>query len=155
MKGDPRKCQGKTKMPTIVREEGVVAMEFVILFPLLLLIVVGILEFGHLFYVRHTLTNASREGARAAVLYYPGSDRIAWAQNQATTTVNNYLNPTNGSRRLPGITVTVPPPQVSGSATGNTVTVKVDATNAALILGQIITGFNNIVVSGQTTMKLE
>ena len=45
-------------------------MEFVILFPLFMLILVGIVEFGHLFYVRHTLTNASREGARAAVVYY-------------------------------------------------------------------------------------
>ena len=45
-----------------------VAVEFVILFPLFLLIIVGIVEFGHLFYVRHTLTNASREGARAAVV---------------------------------------------------------------------------------------
>jgi Flp pilus assembly protein TadG len=45
----------------------VVALEFVILFPLFLLIIAGIVEFGHLFYVRHTLTNASREGARAVV----------------------------------------------------------------------------------------
>ena len=51
------------------RQDGVVAVEFVILFPLFLLIIAGIVEFGHLFYVRHTLTNASREGARAAVVY--------------------------------------------------------------------------------------
>ncbi len=155
MKGDAMKDQGNPKILTRAREDGVVAMEFVILFPLFLLIVVGILELGHLFYVRHTLTNASREGARAAVLYYPGSDRISWAQNQAITTVNNYLNPTGGTPRLPGINVAVPPPVVSGSATGSTVTVTVTATNAALVLGEIVTAFKNLAVSGQTTMKLE
>jgi Flp pilus assembly protein TadG len=155
MKGDAMKCQGKAKMLTTVREDGMVAMEFVILFPLLLLIIVGILEFGHLFYVRHTLTNASREGARAAVMYYTGGDRIGWAQNQAITTVNNYLYPPNGKPRLPGVTVNVPTPQVSGSTTGSTVTVTITATHAALILGEIVTSFNNLTITGQTTMKLE
>ena len=68
-------------------------MEFVILFPLFLLIIVGIVEFGHLFYVRHTLTNASREGARAAVVYYY-SDRPTGKLGQKMTAkdaVDKYL----------------------------------------------------------------
>lgn len=155
MRGDAMQCQGKAKILTTGREDGVVAMEFVILFPLLLLILVGILEFGHLFYLRHTLTNASREGARAAVMFYPGSDRISWAQNQAETTVNNYLNPSGGTPRLPGVTVSVPTPVVSSATTGGTVTVTVTATNAAMVLGEIIPAFQAISVTGQTTMKLE
>ena len=51
------------------REDGVVGVEMVILFPVLVLFIVGIVEFGHLWYVGQTLTNASREGARAAVVY--------------------------------------------------------------------------------------
>jgi Flp pilus assembly protein TadG len=132
------------------REDGVVALEFVILFPLFMLILVGILEFGHLFYVRHTLTNASREGARAAVMYTAASNRISWAQTQATTTVNNYLN-----NRLPGVSWSVPTPVVSGSTTGSTVTVKVTATNVSLVLGELVNAFQNLAVSGQTTMKME
>lgn len=132
------------------REDGVVALEFVILFPLFMMILVGLLEFGHLFYVRHTLTNASREGARAAVLYTSASDRVSWAKTQATTTVNNYLN-----TRLPGVHWSVPTPVVSGSTTGSTVTVKVDATNVSLVLGDLVSAFQNLAVSGQTTMKME
>jgi Flp pilus assembly protein TadG len=145
------RCQGKARTLPAAREDGVVALEFVILFPLILILLVGLMEFGHLFYVRHTLTNASREGARAAVMFHsPASERMSWAQDQATTTVNNYL-----STKLPGVTWSVPTPVVSGSTSGSTVQVTVTATNAALILGEIITAFQTISVSAQTTMKME
>ncbi len=75
-------------------EDGVVAVEFVILFPLFMLILAGIVEFGHLIYVRHTLTNASREGARAAVIYFVpsvGGTRTTEAKDIAKTTVDKYL----------------------------------------------------------------
>ncbi len=149
------------------REDGVVALEFVILFPLFMLILVGLLEFGHLFYVRHTLTNASREGARAAVMFHSGTaaQRITWATGTdpgaAQDTVNKFLNPPSGAPRLPGVTWTVSPIQVlaSGSSapgtTGSTVTVKVTATDVSLVLGKLVDAFQNLAVSGQTTMKME
>ena len=43
-------------------------MELAVVLPLLLTIVFGIIEFGWIFMVRETLTNASREGCRVAVL---------------------------------------------------------------------------------------
>ena len=43
-------------------------MEFALVFPILLLIVVGILEFGLAFRTFQVVTNAAREGARTAVL---------------------------------------------------------------------------------------
>ena len=74
-------------------EDGVVTVEFVILFPLLMLILAGIVEFGHLFYVRQALTNAAREGARAAVVYYtPADGRATWATTQAKDAVIKYLD---------------------------------------------------------------
>jgi Flp pilus assembly protein TadG len=133
------------------RQDGIVALEFVILFPLFMLILVGIMEFGHLFYVRHTLTNASREGARAAVLFHePQSSRISWAQAQATTTVNDYLN-----NRLPGVKWTVPTPEVSGGTTGSTVKVTINATDVSMVLGKLLSAFQKLSVSAQTTMKME
>ncbi len=72
-------------------QEGSISVEFVILFPLLALIVVAMMEFGYLWFVRHTLTNASREGARAAVVFYTGGERATWAQNTARSTVDTYL----------------------------------------------------------------
>jgi Flp pilus assembly protein TadG len=137
----------------------VIAVEFVILLPLFLLILVGIMEFGHIFYVRHTLTNASREGARAAVLFHsPASERVSWARAQATTAVNNYLN-----NRLPGVKWTVPDPEVSGSSTGSTVKVTITAADVSVVLGQLLSIFENfknnpfklLSVSAQTTMIME
>jgi len=133
------------------REDGVIVVEFVILLPLFLLILVGIMEFGHIFYVRHTLTNASREGARAAVLFHsPASGRVSWAQAQATTAVNNYLN-----NRLPGVKWTVPAPEVSGSSTGSTVRVTITAADVSLVLGELVSAFKTLSVSAQTTMIME
>ena len=143
----------KEKNRLLKRQEGVVALEFVILFPLFLLIIAGIVEFGHLFYVRHTLTNATREGARAAVVYVP-TDRITWATNEATTKVNNYLNP-SGVSRLPGVTLSAPAVAVSGSASGSTVTVSITASNILVVLDKIITLSTPITVTSETTMRLE
>jgi Flp pilus assembly protein TadG len=63
-------------------QEGSVAVEFALCILPLLLIVGGIMDFGHLFYVEHLITNASREGARYASRYTgastePTSDEIS------------------------------------------------------------------------------
>ncbi|HMT33315.1 MAG TPA: pilus assembly protein [Dermatophilaceae bacterium] len=50
------------------RELGAAAVEFAIVFPLLLLIVAGIVDFGRAFFTEIQLANAAREGARAAVV---------------------------------------------------------------------------------------
>ncbi len=53
-------------------EKGVAAIEFALLLPFLLLVLFGIIEFSILLYNKAMITNASREGARAGVLYRPG-----------------------------------------------------------------------------------
>jgi Flp pilus assembly protein TadG len=49
-------------------ERGAEIVEFAIVLPLLLLILVGIIDFGLLFQRYQVLTNAAREGARVSVL---------------------------------------------------------------------------------------
>lgn len=49
-------------------EQGTTMVEFAIIVVVLLSIVFGIIEFGVLLFDQHVLTNASREGARAAVV---------------------------------------------------------------------------------------
>jgi Flp pilus assembly protein TadG len=137
------------------REDGVVTVEFIILFPLYLLILVGIIEFGHLWYVRHALTNASREGARAAVVYYtPADTREAWATATAKAAVKNYLSATNDPwlKSLPDPVVTFP--DVT-AATGNTLTVTVTSPSGLLLLDELIPAFKDVTVSAETTMRLE
>jgi Flp pilus assembly protein TadG len=49
-------------------ESGVELIEFALAFPLLLLVVLGIIDFGFLFQRYEVITNAAREGARIATL---------------------------------------------------------------------------------------
>jgi hypothetical protein len=48
-------------------ERGAALVELAIMLPVLLLILMGIVEFGLLFYNQQVLTNSSREGARAGI----------------------------------------------------------------------------------------
>ena len=49
-------------------ERGASAVEFGLVIPILLILVLGIVEFGHAFQVQGTLSAAAREGARAMAL---------------------------------------------------------------------------------------
>ncbi|MFP5372483.1 MAG: TadE/TadG family type IV pilus assembly protein, partial [Actinomycetes bacterium] len=53
---------------TLRDERGASAVEFGLVLPLLLVLVLGIVEFGHAFQVQGTLSSAAREGARAMAL---------------------------------------------------------------------------------------
>lgn len=53
------------------REKGAAMVEFAIVLPLFLLLVFGIMEAGWLFAQQVEVRNASREGARMAVVDYP------------------------------------------------------------------------------------
>jgi Flp pilus assembly protein TadG len=145
----------KSKTWPADRERGAVAVEFIFLFPVYLLLLVGIMEFGHLWYLRHALTNASREGARAAVVYYtPADNRTAWATATAKDVVQKYLNATHDPwlESLPDPVVTI---QDDTAVTGNTLTVKVASPSGLLLLDELIPAFKNVTVSAETTMRLE
>lgn len=50
-------------------ERGAALVEFAIVLPFLLLLVIGLVEFGLLFYNQQVLTNSSREAARAGIAH--------------------------------------------------------------------------------------
>jgi Flp pilus assembly protein TadG len=149
------KAKRKSLFRLVSREDGVISVELVILFPVIALIVLAILEFGHLWQVRHVLTIASREGARAAVVYVnmDNAAREAWAINTAKAAVTNYLQNAakwkDGDYTIPNPTVTFGP---SGTLTGGTLTVQVKTNNSLLVLHKMI---KNITIVAQTTMRFE
>ena len=51
-------------------EKGVSAVEFALIAPLLFVLTFGIIEFGILLFDKAVVTNASREGARAAIVHH-------------------------------------------------------------------------------------
>lgn len=52
-------------------ESGQALVEFAIVAPMLLLLVLGIVDFGRAFYTYHVMIDAAREGARVAVIANP------------------------------------------------------------------------------------
>jgi Flp pilus assembly protein TadG len=58
------------------RERGASAVEFAIVFPVLFLVLAGIIDFGRAYFYQVQLTNAAREGARAASVSTLTADQI-------------------------------------------------------------------------------
>ena len=90
------------------------AVEFAVVAPVFFLLVFGMIEYGRMVMVYQVLTNASREGARAAVLDGATTTSV-------TTAVNSYLS----AAAVSGATVTVSPNPPSGAQYGDPVTVTV------------------------------
>ncbi len=65
-------------------ERGAALIEAAITIPIILLISVGIFEFGRAYQTWQVLTNAAREGARVAIL----SDKT---DDEVTAAVRNYM----------------------------------------------------------------
>ncbi|HET9360935.1 MAG TPA: TadE/TadG family type IV pilus assembly protein [Vicinamibacterales bacterium] len=77
----------QTRLRRMRQERGAALLEMALTLPLLLLVCVGILEFGRAYQTWQVMTNAAREGARIAVL--PGT-----TNTDVTNRVQTYL--TNG-----------------------------------------------------------
>ena len=89
-------------------------MEFAVVAPLFFLLVFGMIEFGRMVMVQQVITNASREGARVAVL--DGA-----TTSEVDTAVANYLS----SASVEGAEVSVNPDPPSSAGYGAPVTVVV------------------------------
>jgi|GraSoiStandDraft_27_1057306.scaffolds.fasta_scaffold262607_2 Flp pilus assembly protein TadG len=96
------------------QRRGAAAVEFAIVAPLLVALVLGLIEFGRVLMVGQILTNAAREGCRTAVL--EGS-----TTTDVNTTVSNYLTG-SGISGAPAPTVS---PDPSSAAPGSSITVTV------------------------------
>jgi Flp pilus assembly protein TadG len=67
-------------------EKGAELIEFAFVFPTLLLVMLGIIDFGFLFQRYEVVTNAAREGARVAILPGYGTADVQARVNQYLTT---------------------------------------------------------------------
>jgi Flp pilus assembly protein TadG len=89
-------------------ERGASAVEFAFIVPLLIVLVLGIIEFGHAFQVQGTLSAAAREGVRAMALRNDPADardvvqNAAASLNPAITDVQISIDIVDGAVVLPG-----------------------------------------------------
>ncbi|MBZ4664201.1 MAG: TadE-like protein [Caloramator sp.] len=92
------------------RKKGQALLEFAILLPILLLIVMGISEFGIMLNSYLTIQNASREGARLGILGADDNEIVQAVYSSASHIDTNKLNviiTPNDSNRRPGETLRV------------------------------------------------
>ena len=99
-------------------ESGAELIEFGLTLPLLLLLVLGMIEFGFLFREYEIVTNAAREGARIAILPTYSATQTA-RQNNASARAKQYLTNAGLNQALATVTVGVPVSNVlAAPATG-------------------------------------
>jgi len=106
-------------------ERGATAVEFALIVPLLIVLVLGIVEFGHAFQVQGTLSAAAREGVRLMALQNDPAAARAAVRNAATslkpeiTDAQIVISPAscpvlNGGSTSVRLTITYPMPYLTG-----------------------------------------
>lgn len=126
------------------QRRGAAAVEFALVAPVLFLLVFGMIEFGRLVMVQQILTNASREGARLAVL-----DDVT--VSDVSTTVSTYLTGASVS----GATTSVSPDPLSTAAYGDAVTVTVSVPFSQVSWLPTPQFLSGTTLSAATTMRRE
>lgn len=133
-----------------INRRGAAAVEFALVAPLFFLLIFGMIEFGRMVMVQQVITNASREGARVAVL--DGS-----THTEVQQTVDDYL----ASASISGATVQIVPYEPSAAGYGEpvTVTVQVPFSQVSWLPGPMLTMFlgrdKNINLTATTVMRRE
>ena len=126
---------------------GAMAIETALLFPLLVLLLFGMIEFGLYVYNWQVLTNASREGARAGIVQ--AEPRVS--DGEIGNVVDQYCTDrlfTFGAFNTPSTNVTR-----EGNTFGDDLTVRVTYQYAFLVLTKF--GFGPIQLEAQTVMRME
>jgi len=125
------------------RDSGTALIEVAIVLPILLVLTMGMLDFGRAFHTKSLLDQAAREGCRLAVVTAPD---VALVQNRVTTLLSA------GGITPGSIAVTGPDPS-------RMVTVTVNATFTFATPGvfAFVGGNfgNTIAMAGKTTMRFE
>jgi len=112
--------------PAMKHRRGAEIIEMAFVLPILILLSMGIIEFGRGMIVEEIITNAAREGARRAV--------VAGASDAAVyQTVDNYL----ADAGISGFTRTVTP-SVTTAAKGSPLTVNVSVPYTSVHWGVLI-----------------
>lgn len=77
--------RGRRTTSTRHLRRGNAVLDAALVFPVLLSLTFGSVEFGHYFYVKHTLQGAAREGARVAITPSSGNGDVTSAIQAAMT----------------------------------------------------------------------
>lgn len=74
-------------------DSGAVSIEFAVVLPVLLMLILGITYYGLIFAMQQVLTLAAEEGARAALRYQPSNtQRVAAAYTAANAALPSFIS---------------------------------------------------------------
>jgi Flp pilus assembly protein TadG len=118
-------------------------VEFALIVPLLLMIVMGTIEASTMIYLKQTLHIAAYEAARTALVPKTNASMVE-------TTARRILD----DRRVRDASVTVTPNNFSSAATSTWITVRVDAPSNSNFAVPLLF-FRNKTISGSCTMMKE
>ncbi len=109
----PPEAEGVSPGSRSNRQTGAVAAEFALVLIPFLLVLFGIIDFGHFFWTDHVVTEAAREGARWAILNEPSNAEVQGAITQKMADGGISATPTisisgRTPRQAVTVTVTVP-----------------------------------------------
>lgn len=99
-----------------INRRGASAVEFAVVAPVFLLLVLGMVEYGRMVMVQQVITNATREGARAAALDGATNDSVTDVVVEFGQQASITINPSD---------VTVTPSDPGNAAFGEPVEVEV------------------------------
>ena len=128
-------------------EKGQSLVEFALVVPLLLLLVIGIAEFGRAWMAKNILTGAAREAVRIAAVAAPGG---GWNGPAAITRGNQILT----SAGIPLTTGGIPTLGVANAASAYGDVTATVSYNFRVLTG-LIPGLDNITLTSRTTMRRE
>lgn len=133
------------------KQRGVAAVEFAIILIPLVLLVFGTIEFSTLIYDKAMITNASREGARAGIVYsYPNRISDAEIVNVVNTYCSNHMISLGGDSPI-GTTITR-----AGNSSGDPLTVRVSYVYRFLILPSFMAALSDgLSLEAVTVMRME
>lgn len=130
------------------RESGAALVEFALVLPMLLVVVVIIFDAGMLLFDKAVIINASREAARAGIVVNKLTD--AAIQAIATTYCFDQLVTFDSNNKTCTTTITHP-----SVATGNPLTVTVTYAYRGMLLGTLITIPQAANLTATTIMNYE
>lgn len=149
----------------IKNQKGNTAIEFAIVFPLLIVLIFGIIEFSIILYDKSIITNASREGARSGILAIYDS-----TGNYTPLPIGNQASPADNST-INGIVKVYCSAYLINFGAGNLTTtdlstlplvsggnrvIKVSYTYNFLLLPNFVHNLSgNILLAATTTMRME
>jgi len=135
------------------RDDGQALAEFALILPILFFLIAGIIEFGRGWNIKQAVTDASREGARYAVV-----------QDPAITSTGDVIHKVRlrlalaNLDTLPATTTVTVTPTAKFHITGEDMTVNVKTKYKMGFVGAMVgwaVGSSTITIGSQTTMRNE